>query len=978
MLTLSLGSIQCRAALCLCLVMICSSVQAQFVFPRANPDVYTAIADTEAVFDVLANDSGDLSLDSVDIDGTFASAWINPEDEVIHFMPRPGFLGELTFNYNLLSDGGFSLSTTVTVTVEAQAVDDLAVADVGQTVWVDVLSNDLGANRVDWAISSSGLALIEADQRIRVTPTTTGMHTITYGLNTLGGPVGMVTLYVRDSSIPTIQASDRKVVALADGNPVKVLFPQLYANRLWVRDGAHGHAQVSASTELSYLPDHMKLGVDRLRYYLLYASGQWSEAIVEILLMDPNLSHYYDFEKPFDFFDPTVVDQGLQAVDGMRINSSDLILSTPRIVSVAAQGNQSLDLSANDRGLLRVEAPVDRQQGSLSAWIHIPPAGLKFGTGNDHMTLFATSSNGQTTQWAVTLEPSSLQTGAIHVREFFADFHTGQMWFKPDTWYHVAYVYSGLNRVLMINGQVVAETDADNPFRLASHQLDASQFIIGNRFECLSSDCGASFGGLIDEVRLRDERADLLTMTEEYLQTNPNLQFLLGMDDITDPLKVDNAVNPDDVVTLNTIQGAPYKVSTSLPEVGLMYDSGGGHLGWEVQSGHLNPDSSWLAWTIQLPDAGLTEDIVLIKDEDDQLKIALESTAFNQARLVLRDQGNEVLASEVLDFEPSQSLDIQAIWRGNEAYLYIGDQQVAGSSTFGLSYAQLNQVSVSLAAGVSLWMLQYGDGDDAPRQGQQEAIKQLTVGQAVNIMWVPVKPPPLHGLPPLDNRPVAVLFTGGQGSQFRAACTNSIPQEYNATKKTLDNKCKAEMTTTVALEHNQVRPLKENLQQYKIPVDRNVVYWWDRRKSALHDKPTGASFDDILGKRRILVNQFQGTGGSDTTMNNGFIIPGDTFGISDPVWSGFDADGQTGNNNSDDSCGTDPRPGGPIQTNSWSNASSQLAPIVGSAFGNDASWIKTDDDVYSRNCSQKAAIRCTCVSTANKRDVTRIYKTGGE
>lgn len=953
-------------------MLIGADVQAQFVIHAAHDDVMTAEAQSETVLDVLANDFGYLSLDTLSIDGSHATAWIDHQNQTIVFVPRGDFTGLLEFDYTATSLGGSPFHATVTVTVVPVARDDKAFANVGEPILIDVLANDLGAHSVAWVSFSAGTHAIQSDQRILVTPTSRGVHTLHYGLNTINGPTGSVKIRVRDPFLPRPQAPDLEVEKIADGRAIEISLPPLLSSLIHTRDGAYGTTRVMNSSSFEYQQTRTGPGSDRISFFIDHGDGQWGKGFGGLKLIVQGLNHVFDFEDQSGFFDPVLSNSGLSGIDGLRADGFPLV-SSPTLSSISAVGNQSLNLSDNNRGLVRVDAPIAKTEGSISTWIRIPATGLKFGTLNDHMTIVSTSADGVSTLWSMTLEPSSSQTASIHVREGFIDFASPELLFEAETWYHLSYVWSQDHRVLMLNGQVIAQSDPSNPFTSGSHLQSASAFAIGNRFECLYSNCGASFAGLIDAFRVYDSRIDPITLAETYLAENPNLQFQLKMDDLTDPLTLGNAASPEDEVELEPVAQAPFKVATSLPEVGLEFGPGGGRLAWEVQPGHLSPDSSWLAWTVQMPDAGFTEDIILFQSEDRQFEVVLSHEADHRGRLVTRHDGQDTLSSDELDLRPGESLNLQVIWKQSEAYFYVDQQMVANSWSFDPGYSQLSSVQVPMAAGVILWMMQYGDGDDAPRDQQQEGFRVSTGHTLVNAVWLPVIQTSHPSIPNLVQHELK-LFKGNEGKSFASSCAASVPKDSNDKSICRTYFFHPERDTftpivPLTVQHDGIESIDAILKSNGIPMTKRVR-WWDRVEKRLnHFVDSGGGYAEIFSKQVIFTNQTLGTGGSKPASFGSNRIAG----ISTSVWTGATGDGSPPNQNANASCGTPTQTSGRTYKNSWTfgAANGFSRGIIGSAEKTDGRWVF---DRPEQSCDQSFTIRCTCTTELPSRKRSKTFR----
>jgi len=191
--------------------------------PMAEDDAATVARGGGDVFiDVLANDQdpdGDaLTIASVTQPGS--GSVVNSGD-FLTYTPAEGFQGEDSFTYTV-SDGTDSATATVTVTVSNDApvaVADMAEAESGVAVLIDVLANDSDPNGdalelVSVSAASNGTTGIVGDRvRYEASAGFTGIDSFTYTVRDAGGAevTAEVTVTVTNPNTPPIAQDDRLV-----------------------------------------------------------------------------------------------------------------------------------------------------------------------------------------------------------------------------------------------------------------------------------------------------------------------------------------------------------------------------------------------------------------------------------------------------------------------------------------------------------------------------------------------------------------------------------------------------------------------------------------------------------------------------------------------------------------------------------------------------------------------------------------------
>ncbi len=937
---------------------------AQFIIGLAQDDEFMVPAETETTLDVLANDHTVTQVYSIELPPELGQAWVT-DDQRIVLQTAAGVSEPFEFHYTATNaDYEVSYSATVAIKVKPNLLDDAAFAVAGEPLLVEVMNNDSGGFRPEWISAVPGLSVeLLADGTVRVLSHVPGQYLVHYGAAEASA---QLTVYVRAADAAAIPGEDISVHALADAEAVDIPIALLFNSATVVKHGAYGTTELAAANRIRYRPSVFRPGQDQFEMYRVISNNlqggelNWSRQIVTVHLDDPNLQHYFDFDTAPPALQNTVLNQGRSEVNGAWFNGGALLIEPPRFSADALRGAGALDLSANDATGVVVAAPVHKEAGALSVWLNIPADRLKHGTENNEMTVAAFSANAVDTQWDVTLVPSSLDTGVFRLRAGDTELHSEMVWFNPG-WHHFALAWSqdesgGRVQRMSLNGRPIAEADANDPLWLPVDITDGSHFILGNRFECLSSDCGASFGGLLDEFKLYDETLDPSAWLAQYTQQNPHLQFQLKADDITQKATVNNAVSMQQSIALEQIHGAPYKVRSDHAEIGLMFSDGGGHLRWALPEGHLNPHNSWLAWTIQLPDEGLHEDVILLMDESERLRIALQNSGDGLGRLIVQNNNETLLMSDELTLPPGQSLDVQVLWTAQTATAHMNEQLIAHNSFFNLDYSVLNAVLVPMAPGVSLWAMQYGEWQDSGDGGLTDTPVQNVQKTVVNAMYIPEIRLINHPDEPYGFR----WLPGHMKTHSILACKNNVPEKLSCQSR--------KSIALLAKEHDANRSLQKNLVAHGTPM-KAPVYWWNRFTEKLHNKKTGASYTDILKTGNILVTQMQGTGDRNTRVTG---PTGDKMimGITLSAWTGLEANGSVAlaanhpfNNIADLACSATG-----VLTDSWSTNANTALAVIGDHRRMDKAWM---NGAYI-GCDANLVVRCTCPVEVKQRKIEKL------
>ncbi len=180
--------------------------------PVANDDGITINRNSSGILiDVLSNDTDEDTGNVLVIESTSAASngTVVNNGDVITYTPNSGFIGTDTFTY-VLSDGeGGTDTATVTITVlniGPVANDDTASLAIGETLVVDVLSNDsdpdgdaTNLSVVNFTVSNSDLMVVDNGDgtlSITATPGSLGTATIDYTISDADGGTASATVNV--------------------------------------------------------------------------------------------------------------------------------------------------------------------------------------------------------------------------------------------------------------------------------------------------------------------------------------------------------------------------------------------------------------------------------------------------------------------------------------------------------------------------------------------------------------------------------------------------------------------------------------------------------------------------------------------------------------------------------------------------------------------------------------------------------------
>ncbi|WP_162867862.1 Ig-like domain-containing protein [Euzebya tangerina] len=358
-------------------------VPAVAVPDRRTMDGYAAgQTPTRITIEVLGNDldpaGNGLTLTSISTSGTRGSPEI--VGNTIQYSPAPGFRGVDTFTYRLTDGSGSTATTTVTITVRnlpPRAVGDSVTAEPGQSVRVDVLTNDVDPNGDPLTITigqvvGGGTARVNGDGTITYSPGPgQGTVRITYTVSDGQGGTSTATLTITIPNRPPTGGDDTITVVSGDPVTIPVLDNDTDPNGDPLTIDPATLGQPSGGTvsvvdgQLVYTPDQDFVGTDTFTYDVVDDDGARTTVTVTVTVeagpVDP--VNPVDPVDPGEPADPGEPGAAIERIAGdTRIQTAVLIsqLAYPgqtRWVVVARADNYA-DALAGATIARQLEAPI--------------------------------------------------------------------------------------------------------------------------------------------------------------------------------------------------------------------------------------------------------------------------------------------------------------------------------------------------------------------------------------------------------------------------------------------------------------------------------------------------------------------------------------------------------------------------------------------------------------------------------------------
>ncbi len=341
--------------------------------PVAVNDLESTPEDTNASFDVAANDTDLDTGDSVDTTTitivtppTNGSATVNAGQ--VDYDPDADFNGTDTFTYTIEDQNG-ALSNVATVTINVTGVNDLPTAandsdsvDEDDSVDIDVLDND---SDIDGTLDSTTVTVMANPANgstsvdaltgvITYTPSANynGSDSFTYVVQDDAGGTSnaaTVTLTVNSVNDAPVAANDTAVMLEDTAHEVNVLGNDsdvdgtlVPASVEVVTGPAEGGISINATTgAITYTPDSDFSGSDVFTYRVQDNDGAWSSAATVTMTVD-NVN-----DPPVANGDSATLDEDASVVINMLANDTDVddTLDTTSVVVVSAPTNGSADVN---------------------------------------------------------------------------------------------------------------------------------------------------------------------------------------------------------------------------------------------------------------------------------------------------------------------------------------------------------------------------------------------------------------------------------------------------------------------------------------------------------------------------------------------------------------------------------------------------------------------------------------------------------
>ena len=277
--------------------------------PIANNDSVTTGQDTKVSVSVLSNDSdsdGSFSIQSFE-QGVNGGMVMQVGNELV-YMPVEGFVGNDSFTYTIVDDGGLTSTATVNVTVTdsgtstntaPSAVNDAVSTNKDQSVLINVVGNDSDAEG-SVSISSFGQgtygSVVNENGQLRYTPNAgfTGTDSFQYTIVDEGGLTSTATVSVTvlagatSNNAPTAKddssstSVDNSVTIDVLGNDSDVDSGDIVMIKSFSDSSSQGGTIVSQNNQLVYTPAAGFVGVDTFTYTIEDLEGLTDTATVTV------------------------------------------------------------------------------------------------------------------------------------------------------------------------------------------------------------------------------------------------------------------------------------------------------------------------------------------------------------------------------------------------------------------------------------------------------------------------------------------------------------------------------------------------------------------------------------------------------------------------------------------------------------------------------------------------------------------------
>ncbi|MFD0916458.1 Ig-like domain-containing protein, partial [Pseudahrensia aquimaris] len=326
---------------------------------NAVDDDATTTVGVPVTIDVLANDTDDQgdaqtiqSFDMTSANGGMVAQNANGE---LVYIPPAGFTGTDTFEYTVIDERGETDTATVTVTVgvinDTNAVDDADTTALNTPVTIDVLANDTddqgdaqSIDSFDMTSANGGMVLQTGDGQLVYIPATgfTGTDTFEYTVIDAQGATDTATVTVtveaptnnppvgKDDMADTPQGTPVVIDVLAndsdpDGDPIMVMM---------VGTAQNGTVVLNDDGTVTYTPNDGFTGMDSFTYVLKDDQGG-SDVVNVMVNVEP------DNNDP-DAVDDATVNTGLPQFIDVLTNDSDPDMDPLTIIGTTPPSNGSV------------------------------------------------------------------------------------------------------------------------------------------------------------------------------------------------------------------------------------------------------------------------------------------------------------------------------------------------------------------------------------------------------------------------------------------------------------------------------------------------------------------------------------------------------------------------------------------------------------------------------------------------------------
>ena len=249
------------------------------VNPTAVADTAVATANTALVgSSVLANDLGVGLTVTSSTNPAHGLLVMNP-DGTYSYTPANGFSGPDSFTYTATDAAGHTTTATVSINVQAKAIDDAASTVAGSPVTINVTANDLGVGLVVTSVTQpapalGAVAIVGGKPVFTPAPGTSGPVTFTY---TVADAAGNTSTAIVTVSVTPKAVADPRTTPVSTTLVGASVLANDAGTGLTVTGNtnpAHGTLVMNPDGTFTYTPTAGYSGPDSFTYTATDASGQ--------------------------------------------------------------------------------------------------------------------------------------------------------------------------------------------------------------------------------------------------------------------------------------------------------------------------------------------------------------------------------------------------------------------------------------------------------------------------------------------------------------------------------------------------------------------------------------------------------------------------------------------------------------------------------------------------------------------------------